>query len=187
MFQVAEPTREITYRLRPTDRFQSTGFTQQVDPRTNQPIPQMMVAIPELAETARIEVQYVDVRDQLRGPYSLLLDRGRAVIHDAQRKLDLTRGSWVRWGGPGHPDRLYFTHLAAYREAIAEVRYAVDSGVPTQPFQLPDLSVGSAERLYVKVRAGARWAVVQITFRDVTRSEIVRSERPIVRSGTARR
>jgi hypothetical protein len=178
MFQVAEPTREIAYRLRTTDRFESTGFTHQVDPRTNQPIPQMIVAVPELAEPTQIEVRYIDVRDQLRGPYSLSFDPTRAVIQDAQRKLDLTRGSWVRWGGPGHPDRLYFTHLAAYREAIAEVRFAVDSDVPNQPFQLPDLSAGSANRLYVEVAAGTRSAVVQITFRDGTRSDIVRNERP---------
>ena len=178
VFQIAEPARQIAYRLRATDPFQSTGLTQLVDPQTGQPIPQLIVTIPELAESVQIEVQYTDLRGRLRGPYFLPFDPTRELIRDARRKLGLTRSSWVRWGASGHRDRLYLTHLAAYREAIGEVRYAIDSDIPTQQLRLPDPAAGSADRLYVEVAPESRWAVVQVTFRDGTKSEIVRSERP---------
>ena len=151
-----------------------------MDARTGRLAPQQIVLVPELEEQTELEVIYTDVRGQPQGPFQLLLDRQQELIRDARRKLDLTRHAWVRWSAAG--DRVYFTHLAAYREALQDVRYATEGDLPHISYELPDLAKGPVDRPSEPVPPETRSIVIQLTFRDGTQSEIVRIDRPVART-----
>ncbi len=177
-FRIAEPAREILYRVGSSDEFRSTGLLDQTDPKTGAFLPQTIVSLPEDAESCQIEVKYTDLRGNQRGPYAIPFDPAIETIRHAKRTLEVTKHSWLSFGKRQNSRNLYFTHLAIYRDAIAEVRYAVNQDQPTTRFELPDLNGRSSQKLWVQIPPETQYAVVQVTFQDGTRSEIVRIERP---------
>ena len=175
--QVAEVTREIEYRLHENDDFQSTGFTASANSVTGAPNPKTIVSVPSNTPPCDIQVQYVDIRGNKRGPYLMPFDPAVEAIRDAKRKLNQLQNTWAKFGEGRYHDRLFFTRLAVYKDAIAEVRYAVDEEEPRELMTIPQLNQGNVSNLSVQVPASARFVVVQVRFHDGTKSRIVRIDR----------
>ena len=171
-FQIAEAARKILYRTGADQSYQTTEMTEQVDHRTGAEAPQNFVFLPQALDAGKIEVKYVDVRGIERGPFALEFDPAVERTKQAKQALRLTQADWVRFGRNQRSQRLYFTHLLVYQDAIAKVVYAVDSQRPNLQFQL-----STAEQSFVQVDEATEYAVVQLEFHDGTRSERVRIER----------
>jgi hypothetical protein len=177
VFHIAEAAREIQYRLDPTGPFVSTGLADLADPRTGSRPPKTYVTLPGNTPPNTLEVRYTDIHGTMRGPFPLTFDPAGETLRGAKRELELTKSAWARFGTGVHANRLYFSHLAAYREAIAEVRYAIDQEAPSITFPLPDPADGDSVQFHIDVPPAARFAVVQVTFRDGSQSDVVRCER----------
>jgi hypothetical protein len=177
-FRIAEPARNIRYRIRPQESFLPTGPSSLSGQDALQQVAYASVSIPSQGEAHELQVTYSDAHGHARGPFTIQFEPRRELVRDAQRKLELTEASWVRWGTGDAANRLYFLHLAGYKDAIAEVRYAIDDTVPKKQFELPDLGRPNSRSTYAEVPRAARYAVVQVTFADGSQSAIVRFDRP---------
>ncbi len=176
-FKIAEVAQEIFYRTKSDNDFQSTGFQDQPDPLTGEQLPVGFVQLPIGATGTTVEVQYTDVRGIQRGPFRLDFDPQTEMFRETKRRLELTKSVWARFGVGDRANRLYFAQLSAHREAISEVRYAVDSETPTTIHRFTDSKANDTSVPFVEVSPSARYAVVQLTFVDGSKSDIVRVER----------
>lgn len=94
--------------------------------------------------------------------------------------LDLTRGSWAYFRDYNGRQLVYFTHLEVYRCGIATARYsfnsdALDREWPLQPCDANKPNEITTDRPYVALPLGAgKWIAVQLTFRDGSKSAVVR-------------
>jgi hypothetical protein len=175
--QIKETPREIFYRLDAKDELRSTGFTDHVDPQTQQRYPLTLVSLPAGTGACEIEVAYTDLRGVRRGPFSVPFDPAAALLVDAKRELGYRTQSWVLFGRGDHQDKINFHYLARFKNVISDVRYAVDEDVPTHPFELPDLEHPTGRPATLTVPPDARFVVVQLTFVDGTKSAIARIDR----------
>ena len=171
--QVSEPTRELRYRLPGDEQFTSTGFLEQRDPRTQAPVPISVITLPAPDTSDSLEVDYVDLQGNRRGPFQLSFDLQRERIHDARRRLMLTRQQWAEFTPEGE---LSFRYLARFRDVIKQVRYGVDAGQPTEVFELPANPTDLAD-LVVPLPADAQTAVVQVVFINDESTEVTRIPR----------
>lgn len=181
-FGVAEPALEIRWRRGGDGAFTSTGFLTTTHPATGKPMPVMHVELPR-AEAQVLQVVYVDARGREQGPYELAFDPDAAALAQAKQILGSMTSSWMLFRDYDGQVLLYVTTVLSYRLQLREVRYGLDReepdtvlpfqpGNPRRPFALPE-----GELPFVRVPAATRFATLQLTFRDGTRSAVVRLDR----------
>ena len=179
---IADQAQEIFVQL-PGKDFRSTGFVNgAVNPQTGQPLPMPMFELPGNAGRTVIKVRYRDVRGQERGPFDLTFDPDLALVAGQKDILERLSTAWIAF-----PDskRAYFTHLISYRCAIDEVRYGIASDAPSKAFPLPPCDPANPHaipsnwnKLFIAMPKGAAYLTVQLAYKDGTRSEVKRFDRP---------
>jgi uncharacterized caspase-like protein len=177
-----EIPRELFYRLEGEESFRPTGFLDSINPATGQKTPNMFFSLRASTKKTTIYVKYTDIGGETRGPYALTFDPDRALI-DAQRKmLDLTRNSWVAFRDFNGRVLVYFTPLLSSRCAIQKVSYGINSRATPSTFPMPPCnpkepySVGNG-RIYIEAPGDSRFMTVQLTFKDGSKSEVIRFDR----------
>jgi hypothetical protein len=182
MLQLREIPREIFYRLEGEEAFRSTGLMDAVNSATGFKIPNMTFALKASTGKTRIEVKYLDVGNETRGPFALPFDPAAELVAAQKKVLDMTRNSWLSFRDFDGKVLLYFTHLISSRCAIDSLAYGLDSDTTPTVFALEPCnprepySVGDAP-VYIEVPAATRYASVRLTYKDGTVSETVRIDR----------
>src|SRR6202011_5735666 len=177
VFSIADPTLGISWRMGETSEFRETGFMDTLDPRTRKRMPNPSIELAGDAPAATIQVRYVDVSGELRGPFPIKFDPEAALIHDQRKILDMTATSWLAFR-EFNGLLVYYTHLVSYRCAIREVRIGIDSAVPDKVLKMPPcdprdpFEIPHDAQPYLKVAPVTQFVSVELTYRDGSVSEI---------------
>jgi hypothetical protein len=182
VLQLKEVPREIFYKLEGDGAFRSTGLTEAVNSATGLKIPNMTFSLrPGIGKT-KIEVKYLDVGNEMRGPFPLELDPAAELIAGQKRILGMTKNGWLSFRDFDGKLLLYFTHLVSSRCAIDKVAYGIDSDALPSTFLLQPCNprdphnVGDGQ-LYIEIPANSRYVNVRLTYKDGSTSETVRIDR----------
>lgn len=180
---ISEVAREISYRLAEVEPFQKTGFNSFVDQRTGSPSPQTSFQLPLKAKRTTFWVKYLDIRGSERGPFELVFDPDQERLRFGKQILNQLPNAWVSFRPYDGRVLAYFTHLQAYRDSLKEIRYSVDTESLDQVFPIgrqdpENLNAIRADtQTHIDVPHATRFVVVQLTFRDGTKSKLQRFER----------
>lgn len=177
---VAEAAREIFYQLDPQVPYRSSGFHSFVDQRTGSQMPNPSFELALNTPRTTFWVKYVDVRGQERGPFEFVFDPEAQRVQNAKKILEKLPHAWISYRP--HHGRLvaYFSHLVSYRAGIEEIRYGIDSQQLNQTFPLGPIdpvrphTVPSDAPTYVYAPLATRFIMVQLTYRDGTKSKVQR-------------
>jgi hypothetical protein len=180
--QFKEMPKEIFYKLDGEDAFRSTGLSEVTNSATGLKMPNMMLSLKPNTGRTGIQVKYTDVGNELRGPFTLTFDPAAELIAAQKKMLGLTKNSWLAFRDYDGKTLLYFTQLISNRCAIDKVEYGIDSDVTPSDFKLEPCNpkdpynVGDG-LIYIEIPTNARYASVQLTYKDGTRSETVRIDK----------
>jgi hypothetical protein len=182
VLQLKEVPREVFYRLDGEEAFRSTGLLDMINSATGLKMPNLSFPLKPNAGKTRIEVKYVDVGNETRGPFALVFDPASQLIAGQKRVLELTKNAWLSFRDLDGKLLLYFTQLVSNRCAIDKIAYGIDtastpSDFALEPCQPRDPNNVGTGRLYTEIPADSRYASVQIAYKDGTRSETVRIDR----------
>jgi hypothetical protein len=182
VLQLREVPREIFYRLEGEAAFRSTGLTEAINSATGLKVPHTSFALKPGAGPTTIEIKYVDVGNEMRGPFALAFDPAVELVASQKKTLGSTKNGWLAFRDFDGKVLLYFTHLVSYRCAIDRIAYGIDTDATPNHFPLEPcnpkapFTVGNAP-LHIEVPASSRYASVRLTFKDGTTSETVRIDR----------
>lgn len=178
-FNIADPSvRDIHYRTEENAPFKSTGVTDNINKMTGLPMPNANVRLPgafwQLREFA---VKYTDAKGREHGPFKLAFDPRAQYLRFAKQVLGSIE--WVSFRDSSPGKRLaYFTALVAYKAALQEIRYSVDSPALDKRFPLSAAGVTAGipgeikdDTIYLPLPPAAAFVTVQIVYSDGTASE----------------
>jgi serine/threonine protein kinase len=173
--EVAEPAKEIFYRVGDAGEFQSTGIAVGIDPATGKAVPKKFFTFSERIANTMLFFRYVDLKDQMRGPFSLPFNAQEQTTKWELYSLAQTKPNWLRLS----QDRLFFDVFQSGRSVLRHVRYGVDSDTPQKIKAVPKAEFGSENAFEYSeaVSPNAKYAVIQLVFVDGKESEIVRIDR----------
>jgi hypothetical protein len=176
-----EMPKEVFYRLEGEAEFHSLGHMDYVNSVTGLRAPKTFFSLrPNIGRT-KIEVKYLDIGDETRGPFALELDPDTALLGNLKLALDLTRSSWLSFRDYDGKVLLYFTQLVSNRCAIDKIAYGIDSDATPSAFPLaacdPRKPYEVEGQIQIEVPANTRYASVRLTYKDGTVSETVRIDR----------
>lgn len=169
------PVTAISWSMDDSGAFEGTGFLDTSDPRTPFPNPKFKLR-PDTPATT-IFVRYVDQTGSPAGPFPIKFDPAVETGRAQRRILELTARSWLAFA-EYNGLILHFSHLAAHRCAIRELRIGVDSAVPDVPVELPPCDVNDPTAIpanfqsYLSVPASTKYVTAVLTFGDGTTSEV---------------
>ncbi len=167
--------KELFYRLDGEGDFISTGHLPTKNPQTGLPMVNTHVPLPNLATGKHeIEVKYTDSNDVSNGPYTLEFSTADEQLAQGKMILNAVAGSWLSFRDYDGKTLLYFTTLMSYRPVISEVRYSLDSDALDKTFEFTpsDKMFEVGEELYLAVPGDSGFAMVQVTFKDGTKSAV---------------
>jgi serine/threonine protein kinase len=175
---IAEPTIDVQYRIQNHDEFRSTGTNnvfvggnEMTDPNTGMPFPRMYFQLDGDTPACEIEVQYYDADEKVQGPYVLQFDPVHLLAAHQRAALEMEKPAWVVLSG----DRLMFALFQRHRSLIKSVVYGIDQETPTLSMPVPketgELSWGD---YVIPAPKDAKFATIQVTYLDGTKSEIVK-------------
>ncbi len=176
---IADTVKEILYRVGREGEFRSTGFLPGIRTQAGLPMAKPSIELPPDAARAVIQVKYKDPRDREHGPYEVVFDPEVMLLESTKSALELTRNSWLSFRDYDGKVLLYFTPLLSYRSALSEIRYGLDTDTPDKTFAFSPAdprqpyAVDPDDPLWLTVPETTRYAVVQLTYKDGTRSEVV--------------
>ncbi len=176
-FSIADPTLAISWRLGESGEFKETGFTDALDPRTRQRMPNPSIELPNDAPAATIQVRYVDPTGQMQGPFPIKFDPEAALIASHRKLQDMTSNSWLSFGGYSGP-LVYYSQILSFRCAVREMRVGIDTTVPNQVVKIPPCNPKDPSAIpenaasYMKIPATTRSVSVELTYQDGSLSEI---------------
>lgn len=182
VLQFKEMPREIFYRLGGEETFRSTGLMDATNAATGLKIPNTSFSLKPSVGKTRIEIKYSDVGNEMRGPFTLEFDPAAELIAAQKKMLGLTKNSWLAFRDFDGKTLLYFTQLVSNRCAIDKVAYGINSDTTPSDFTLEPCNpkdpynVGEG-LIYLEIPVNSRYASVQLTYRDGTKSETVRIEK----------
>ena len=104
-------------------------------------------------------------------------------LESGKQMLGYTKNNWLMFRDWDDKLLLYFSTIVSHHAVLREIRYGLDTDVPDRVFPLK--KVGPNEPYpsdmdslpYLSVPKSTRYATVQLTFVDGTKSEIVRHDR----------
>ena len=166
--------KELFYRLDGKGDFVSTGHLPSINPQTGLAMVNTFTPLPNLTPGEHsIEVRYTDKNDATNGPYTLKFSTAGEQLAQGKMMLNATSGSWLMFRDFDGKTLLYFTSLMSYRPVI---RYSLDSDAldKVHKFEPSDVMFEVSEKLeelYITVPRETKFAMVQVTFKDGTKSE----------------
>jgi uncharacterized caspase-like protein len=176
-FSIADPTLGISWRFGEAGDFRETGFLDTLDSRTRKRMPNPSIELPPDAQTATIQVRYLDASGEMQGPFPIKFEPEAALIRDYRKILDMTSTSWLSFR-EYNGLLVYYSHLISYRCAIREVRIGIDTAVPNQVLKMPPCdmrdpsAITASNALYQKLPASTQFMSVELTYRDGSVSEV---------------
>jgi hypothetical protein len=163
--------KELFYRLDGKGEFVSTGHLPMKNAQTALPMIQTYVPLPGLAAGEHtVEAKYVDKNDKTNGPYTLKFSTQSEQLAQTKMALNMTAGSWLSFRDYDGKVLLYFSHLLAYKQAIKEIRYSLNSDKADQVYK--PMSVQGQELPFIYVPESTQFAAVQVVFTDGSTSEV---------------
>ncbi len=173
--EIAEPAKELLYRVGETGDFQALGRSVGADPVTGLPLPKKSFMIPGHVQKTSLFLKYVDMKDRLCGPFNLPFDAQEQLKKWETYSIQQLKPNWLRLVD----DRLFFDVFHSGRSVLKEVRYGLDVDKPNKSKAIPkaELSGQNSQEYFEAVPASSKYAVVQLLFADGTTSEVVRIER----------
>ncbi len=144
---------------------------------------QMMFPVAKGKKFLKIEVQYENSRGEVVGPYAFEHHLEKGISEEARKYLEMIRYQAVQaQNNPGNESErlLYFSNLLMYRVALKEIRYGFDTEVPDRDYKFPSADQNFApipdefmNNVAVKVPKGAQSAVIQWTYLNGEKSEVI--------------
>jgi serine/threonine protein kinase len=175
LFEIAEPAKDILYRIGEVGEFQSTGKLAGIDPATGNPLPKKSIMISDKIQKETLYFRYIDLKDQTRGDFPIVFDSQEQTKKWEIYAIQQTQSAWLRLT----QDRLFFDIFQSGRSVLKEVRYGIDTDTPNKIKPIPAAPLGTenGHEYYEAVSLNVQNAVIQLTFADGTQSEIVRVNR----------
>ncbi|MEY2503742.1 MAG: hypothetical protein QOG27_22, partial [Verrucomicrobiota bacterium] len=168
--------KELFYRLDGKGEFVSTGHLPTKNAQTGLPMIQTYVPLPNLAPGEHsVEAKYVDRNDKSNGPYTLKFSTQGEELAQGKQMLEMTKGSWLSFRDYDGKVLLYFTHLLSYRPVIKEIRYSINSEALDREFKFKPsdkMFIAGDDVVYLTVPPDSKYASVQITYKDGTKSGV---------------
>ena len=162
----------VHYRFEGQTSFTNTGSTGFSNALTGEPLPNTNVRLPgPFWQRREISVKYTDTKGREHGPFQLDFDPRAQFLRFAKQALGSV--SWVTFQdvSPGKP-LLYFTTLLAYKAALREIRYSLDSAALDQilPFKVNPAEAWPGrmdeDMLFIPVPPATRFVTVKLVFVD---------------------
>ncbi len=184
---IADGAREIfvEHEGRPLS---STGFvTGGVDPKTGQPMPWPVFMLPVDAKEMPVRVSYLDIRGRRHGPFSVTFDPVIALVEGLKANLIRYPQNWIlhrQWEGQ---HQVNFSNIFTYRCALERIEIGVGRETPDRVLPFPDCDPADPHfvpygtnipKPFIIVPKGTSYVTIRLTFRDGTRSDIVRFPTP---------
>jgi hypothetical protein len=169
-----EPARRIEYRTSTRVPFATTGDDRATrDPSTLEPVARTSFLLPDATGKTAIEVRYVDLSGNAKGPYYIVFDPIAEAI--VATRADLEQAP-RRWASVTHAPnrRVYLTSLFAHRLALRAIHYGVDVARPDHVIAIAPNATGKMEerdQSEIAVPDSARSVVLELEYRDGTRSK----------------
>lgn len=181
-FQLSDgAVKQILYQLDGQGEFLPTGSFPQTNPLTGMPTANPTARFKKLsAGDHTLAVKYVDKNNQTNGPYELKFNTAAAIVGQARQILDLSRDLWLYFKETDDQKlQLYFVRLLIHRPALEEIRYSLNSDLLDQKFEFEptDTFMDPGPKMSTFVPADTKFACVQVTYKDGTKSPIQRFER----------
>ena len=176
-FSILDPTLGISWRMGDSGEFRETGFADTLDSRTRKRMANPSIELPADTPATTLEVRYIDVSGEMKGPFPIKFDPDAALVRDQRKILDMTATSWLSFR-EFNGLLVYYTHLMSYRCAIREVKIGVDTAVPDQVIKMPPcntkdpLAIPADAKPYMKLSPSNKFVSVELTYRDGSVSEI---------------
>ncbi len=180
---IAEPTLEIFWRKAGEGDFKSTGHTPMRHPTTGQPMPNMTITLPNNTPNTDIEVKYTNGSGVEMGPFTLPFNPGDSSMTESKYILEITKNSWVAFRDWDGKLLLYFSHLMTHRGILEKIEYGVNKDTPDTEFAFPaydkpgNADIGTDVPIYTDIPMDSTYVTVQLTFKDGTKTEVVRFDR----------
>lgn len=179
--QIAEMPREIFYRIGQDGEFKSTGTMPNSVNYTGHPTPKMYITDPALRSATTVQIKYRDQRGAVHGPFDTAFDPDKELVAYIRNFVMHAKATWISFLPiAGGKTGMYFSHLLPGRLAMKEIRYGVDKEVPDTvfPFSTPDpdnaFAVKPEDKILVPLNRKPGFATLQITWKDGTKTEILR-------------
>ena len=183
IISLPEPATEILWKKSEDAFFTSTGLENFLDPETDEPKPKNRITLPLKTTPRSLDVKYRNIHGELVEPYSVFFDPTSSILEDTKETLNLTLRRWVYFREHNHKIRAHFNYILGYRGALKTIKYAVNSDQPDQSFVFPPhhdprlIGTSPGQDVYVLVPENTQYIVVQLDFKDGTKSVINRIER----------
>ena len=171
-------TKELFYRLDGEGDFKSTGHLPSTNPQTGLPTVNSFIPQPNLSPGEhKVEVKYKDRNDAVNGPYTLTFSTSGEQLAHTKMILNMIAGSWLEFREYDSKTLLYFTALMTYRPVISEIRYSLDSDALDKVHKFVPSDVmfkagDNLDELFITVPGATKFAMVQVTYKDGTKSEV---------------
>ena len=162
----------------------STGFIAGgVHPQTGKPLPHPVFAVPGDSGPLDVRVSYLDTRGTRHGPFQVRFDPALALVRDLKEKVVRFPGNWISFRDWEGQRRVYYANLAAYRCAIETLMFGVGRDVPDQEIKLAECNVKDPHTMrgaapFIVVPRGTAFVTVEVSFRDGSRSDVVKFPAP---------
>ncbi|MEJ2116970.1 MAG: hypothetical protein P8Y36_03325 [Alphaproteobacteria bacterium] len=181
-FQIREVPREVFYRLGTEGEFQSLGLGEYTNPATGLKMPNMFFSLKANTPRSTIQVKYIDIGNETRGPYDLEFDPNAELVKVQKKTLGLTKNNWISFRDYDGKTLVYFTHLLTARCALRKIAYGVNSDATPKIFDMPACNPKDPysvrdSKIYIEVPGDSRFVTVRLTYADGSKSEPERFER----------
>ena len=173
--------KELFFRLDGQGEFKSTGHLPSQNQQTGTPMVNTFVPLPGLTPGDHtVEVKYTDKNDQPNGPYTVKFSTASEQLAQGKMMLNATAGSWLAFRDYEGKTLLYFTALMSFRPVISEIHYSLDSDVVDKTYAFkPSTKMYEVDGIpYIAVPKETKFACVQVTYKDGTKSDVQKILRP---------
>ena len=180
---VSDTHKEILWRKGTTGEFKSTGTQTGAFSHSGLPVPKMSIELPGGSAAGTLQIKYRDARDTLHGPFTFEVDPEAMAFDSAKRMLEAAKQGWLSFREWDGKLLMYFSGIMSMRGALKEIRYGLDTDTPTRvhpftPAKATDpLGIHSGDKIHISVPKSTKFATIQLTYKDGTKSEVVRVDR----------
>lgn len=177
--------KKIEWRNEGQGEYKETGSSAIMNSQTGLPMPNMTISPGKLAAGDHVlEVRYVDMGDQLNGPFKVSFNTEGATLALGKQVLGSLTNSWILLRDYEGKTLCYFTTLLSYRSSLKSIRYSVDNETldKTFPFTQPKAGksaneIDTNDTIYLTLPKSTRFVTVQLEYADGVLSEVKKFEK----------
>lgn len=192
---ILEPATKIEYRESGKGEFKDNGTLTHIHPATGKPIPNPTIALPKDQGVTEFEVKYTNASGQISDTYIIKLEEKHvkgSQIKDGKVEIDknaynmvmMTKTSWISFREWNGKTMVYFTGILGHRGILKKITYGINKETPDQDWQFkPYNKAGFAPiapnmKMMTSVPKDTKFVSVELTFKDDTKSEVVKFNNP---------